>query len=821
MPVLQRLIPDARFAARMLRRQPGLTATALLSLTLGITASTILFTFVKAVFMPVLPVKDPSGLVVIYSTTQGRTGTLIEYQTTSFLNARDYQSRNTVFSGLAVIIDSVCMLERGDRSSGVVLNLITADYFEVLGIRLERGRAILSQDNDPNSSPVVVVSHALWASQLGGDERVLGRSILLNGHAYTIVGVMPAGFANVGALPAADVWIPAVWHDLVLTGSIHDWYNLRAARVASMVARLKPHVSPREADASMRTIGAQLQKEYPNDNAGRNVMVVPLAHTVVPPSQRAMYIRASLVISAIVAIVLLIACSNVAHLLLARALHRHGEFNLRVALGATRRDVAGQLLIEGVLLAAVACVLGLLSAYWAKYAVTMLVPTSLRGNLDFALDTRVILFAVGISAVTTVTFALGPAWRASRSLGMGYSRAIETHVSGSSGRVHRLLVIGQIGLAVVVLVTAGLFIRSLQAAQRSNLGFDLDRQVVLSVDFVSLHYRSPRVRTFYDTVTQRLSTLPAVAGVALSDTAPLSGSYRRTVFPADVDTSDPSNGRLTGVISVSPRFIDTIGMRLLRGRDFDNRDDADRPLVALVNEAAARTLWPAGGDPIGKRLRFLLQDWDISVVGLVNTVTYASVNEAPQPIIYVPMKQHLSDRGTVYVRTTGDPGAVAQSVRAEVASLEPALASTRIRTGRQELDQLLIERRLGAQLLGAFGLVALLLAVLGTYGVVSYTVGQTRREIGIRVALGSTRVDVFRRALAHNVAYVMAGVVLGIVLETLVIRSTAHLLYGIDAFDPVSFSAAAALLLATAFIACAVPVWRATSVDPMIVLRSE
>jgi predicted permease len=816
-----RLISDARFAVRMLRLQPGFTVAALLSLTLGIAASAIIFTFVKAVIMPALPLKNPSELVLVYSTTSARAGAFTEYQSTSYLNAKDYQSRNAVFTGLAVIVDSVCTLERNDRSSQVTLNLTTAEYFEVLGLQPERGRAISRQDDAANSPPVAVVSHALWMSELGGTDRIVGAPIRLNGHQYTVVGVMPPQLAHLGGLPAADVWIPAVWHDQLLTGNIHDWYNLRAARVASMVARLKPGVPFGEAEAAMRAIGAQLQREYPKENAGRNVMLVPLTHTVVPPARRAMYVRAGLITSVMVGIVLLIACSNVAHLLLARASRRHREFSIRVALGASRRDIVQQLLVEGMLLATVACTCGLLTAYWGRDVVTPLVPANLRADLDFSFDGRVILFTVAVSVLATVIFALGPAWRASRRIGTVRPGAIETHASASRRGVHRMLVAAQTGLAVVALVTAGLFVRSLRAAERTDLGFDLDRQVVASIDLASLRYPPPRVRAFYDALTERLAGAPGIASVAISDTPPLSGSYRRTVFPAEVDASDPSNGRLNGIIAVSPRFFETAGMRMLVGRDFDDRDDVDRPMVAIVNEAAAKILWPAADDPMGKRLRFLLQDWDVSVVAVVSNVTYARVNEGPQPIVYVPLKQHPAAQATVYVRSTGDPQAAAKTMRETIASLDPALASTRIRTGREVLDELLTERRLAAQLFAAFGIVSLVLSILGTYSVVSYTVGETKREIGIRVALGSTRAEIVLRALVLNLGGVTAGIVLGLLLEAIVTRFTASMLYGVGVFDPLSFSGAAAVLLFTAFVACAVPAWRATNVDPTIVLRTE
>jgi predicted permease len=814
------LVHDARFAARMLRRQPVLTVPAVLSLTLGIAAGTIIFTFVKAVFLPALPVQDPSQLVLVYSTTRNRAGELTEYQSTSYLNAKDYQRRNTVFTGLAVIVDSACTLELGDRSSRVVLNLTTADYFDVLGVAPERGRALSNEDDDRNSPAVVVVSHALWMSQLGGRDDVVGTSLRLNRRDFTIVGVMPPEFVNVGELPAADVWIPDQWHDALLTGSIREWYSLRAARVASMVARLKTGVSVQQAEAAMTAIGTQLERDYPNENAGRSVMLVPLAHTVVPPSQRATYVRSGAIASAIVGVVLLIACSNVAHLLLARASLRQMEFSIRAALGASRRDIVRQLLIEGLLLAAVACASALLTAYSMKAAAVALVRGALRANLDFTFDGRVVLFTIGLSVLTAVVFALAPAWRAARRLGAANARAGDGRVIGSRSSVHHVLIAGQIGLAMVALATAALFIRSLRAAERTDLGFDLDRLVVASLDVGSLRYAPAQVRTFFDAVTDRLRALPVATSVALSDTPPLSGSYRRTVFPGDVDTGDPSNGRLTGIVAVTPRFFETVAMRLLRGRDFDDRDEADRPLVAIVNEAAARTLF-GEAEPIGTRLRFLLQDWDVRVVGVVNTVVYASVNEAPQPIIYVPWRQHPAGQATLYVKTMGDPDATARAIRTAVTALEPRFGSTRLRTGRQLLDQFLTTRRLGAQLLGAFGGVALVLAVLGAYGVVAYTVGQTTREIAIRVALGSTRREMFGRALCRSLSSVAAGIGAGLLLETAVSRSIGRMLFRVGELDPLSFAGAAAVLAAAASIACAIPVWRATAVDPMTVLRSE
>jgi putative ABC transport system permease protein len=329
-----------------------------------------------------------------------------------------------------------------------------------------------------------------------------------------------------------------------------------------------------------------------------------------------------------------------------------------------------------------------------------------------------------------------------------------------------------------------------------------------------------RVRGFYESVVPLLRALPGVEDVAVADTPPLSGSYRRTAFPAETDISDPSNGRLVGIIGVTPRFFDTVGMQMPRGRDFDDRDDVDRPMVAVVNETAVKRLW-SGADPIGRRVRFLLQDWDVSVVGVVNDVTYARVNELPQPIIYVPLKQHLSAQATVYVSVTGDADAAANAVRASVTSLEPALSAIRIRTGEQVLDQMLTERRLGAQLLGTFGIVALVLAVLGTYGVVSYTVMETRREIGIRVALGASRGEIVLSSLARNLGAVAAGLALGLFLEALGTKLVAGMLFGVGRLDPISFGAATALLLATAVVACALPVWRATGADVTIVLRSE
>jgi putative ABC transport system permease protein len=816
---VEEAVRNTVFAARQLARNPAFVCVSVLSLALGIAASTVVFAFVSSLMMPTIPVQDSDRLVAIYSKTKNHTGQVTEFQPTSYPNAQDYKTLNRVFAHLTVIVDTTAPVEIGSASSQISVNLVDAEFFSVLGVQPELGRVLSADDDAAGAAPVIVISHHAWIEELGGDSAVLGRAVRLNHQLYEIVGVMPDGFRNLGAVPDADVWVPAGWHQQILVGNIREWFDLRVARVATMVARLRPGTSIEQARADLNVIGSQLEQHYPKDNAGRGVMVAPLKDTVVPPAQRNAYLRAGAALSILVAIILLIACANVSNLLLARALRRRREFAIRLSLGASRAQLVRQLLAESLLLSALSGGVGLLGAYWIRSAIMMRLPSQLLAQLSVTLDSRVIWFAIGVSMLSTFIFGLVPALQGSREIGQRPEQ-IDSHQMRSRTPLMRVLVVAQISLSLVGVALSLLFVRSLYNAQKADLGFDLSDEVVASVDFGTLAFTTERIQGFYARAIDQLSNLETVFAVGVSDTPLLVGSYRRTVFPADVDVTDPSNGRLSGIISVSPGFFRAVRTRFIRGRDFDDHDDLDRPMVAVINETAARMLWPRQ-DVLGKRLRFLLLDWDVIVVGVVGTVTYQSLGEVPQPIVYLPLKQHPARQGAFYVRTNAKSGAALKDVQAILAGIEPALPPIKIRTGHEVLDQWLMPRRIGAQLLVALGAVGLLLAVLGTYGVMSYATGQRRREIAIRLALGASRFRALRHVLLQGLVTILIGVALGSLLAFVSARAVLGLLYGVSASDNTSLALSSGALALAGFVACGIPALKAVKVDPTAILRSE
>ena len=703
------------------------------------------------------------------------------------------------------------------------MHLVTGDYFDVLGVQPAQGRGFLADDDGtPGARPVIVLSHALWVERFGANPAIIGTSIRLNQHAYTVIGVAPAILRGIGALGSPDLWVPMAMHDALLTGTDKDWFNLRAARVASMVARLKPGVTPSIAQASLRALGVQLEQEFPNDNAGRNVTVVPLDKTVVPPGQRPAYLLGGVLLFVVVGLVLLIACSNVASLLLVRAVQRRREIAIRFSLGASRARLVRQLLTESLLLAMVACVCGLIGVYWGREWLMTAVPADLRHDMTFTLDARLWLYMAGLAVLVTLLSGLTPALQASNRLTGG---TMPDGAEAPSGRVRWLrvrggLVVAQVALSLCALVTATLFIRSLEQAQKVDVGFDIRRLLVASVDLGAHQYTQVRGEAFSRELVDRLRGLSMIAEASVADTPPASGSFRRTTFTEDVDRSDPSNGRLNGVVSVTTGFFSTAGISLLGGRDFNEHDDARSEMVAVVNGAAAETMWP-GQDPIGKRLHFLLQTWEVTIVGIVNTVTDQNLGEPPHPIIYFPLSQHYSPRITVYVKTKGHPTRSVTDLRTVIRSLDSRVQPLRVRAGDQILDHLLVPRRLGAQLLSAFGALALLLVTLGTYGVMSYAVSQRRREIAIRMALGARPSNVLKMVLGDGVLLAVGGVIVGLVAAFGFTRLFASLLYGIAPTDPMSFALGSVWVAALMMLASYVPARKAIRVDPSVTLRDD
>jgi predicted permease len=814
---------DIRYAFRTLAKKPGFTTIAILSLTLGIGANTTIFTLVKAIFLQGIPVKDPSRVVAIYSTQQSRGSAPQEFLPITVPNGKDYRDKNDVFSAVSIVVFNGSQLTRNGKDTPVFVELVNHEHFSLLGVPITRGRDFSPEDDKSDGrNPVAIISYARWNSDFGSDPNIVGQNVQIAGQDYAVIGIAPAEFHDVGALGSPDFWIPTTMHDQILAGIVKDWYNQRTARIAFGVGKLKPNVTLAQAQVSMHALGTQLEREYPTENKGRSNDLVPLDQTNIPPQQRSLFVQAGALMMITVGLVLLIACANVANLLLTRATQRRREIAVRLSLGASRGRIIRQLLTESLLIGLAAGGLGILTAYWAKRLVITLLPGGLPGGVDPSIDLRVLLFTMGLAVVAAALFGLVPSLQASKPSQMSALRD-RTDAPGGATRWYGLrgvLVITQVTLSLVALVGAGLFIHSLKNAQQMDPGFDTKHEITVPLNLGQQHYDQARAEQFFKESVDRVRALPMVAGAALADSAPFNGSFQRTTFPEGVDTTDLQNGKLTPTISVSPGFFAAAGISLLSGREFNDHDDAQAHMVAVVNQALADRTWP-GKDPLGKHLRFALQTWDVEVVGLVKTTKYLTLGEPPQPIVYFPLKQHFVAGVIMYVRAKDDPTAALPTIRATVQGMDPTLPLRNIRTVQTALDLTLGPPKLGAELLGAFGALALLLAAIGTYGVMSYSVSQRTQEIGIRMAMGAQKGDVLQLILRNGAAMIFAGITAGLVLSTALTRSMNSLLFGIGFFDAPSFFGTAAILLFVAMFACWLPARRAMRVDPIIALRYE
>ena len=815
------LIQDLRYGLRMLRKSPGFTAVAVLSLMLGIGANTTIFTLAKAIFLQSIPVKDPARVVVLYSNQLSVKGPPQEYLPTPYPNAVDYRDNIKSFSGTSIVVFFGFNLTNSGKHVQVPAQLVSANFFDVLGVQPMLGRGF-SPDDENSRRPVAVISYALWQTQLGGDPGILTKSIQLDQMEYSVVGVAPQNFRQVGNLGSPNVWVPVSLADEVFTAQTKDLFHDRSFRMVGMLARLKPGVTPEQAQTEVHDFGLQLQNQYPKVNRGRNEMVVPMTETNVPPQLHSVFVLAGALMMGIVGLVLLIACGNVANLLLARATQRQREIAARMALGASRSRLIRQLLTESFVIALLGGGLGIFCAYWAKSALVSFLPLGLARRFDFSLDGRVFLYTLGIAVVATLFFGLAPALQASRKDNIATLKD-RTNAPTGSARWYGLrgvLVMIQVALSLIALVGGGLFVHSLRNAEQINPGFEVKHDITVLLDPTAAHYAQPQAEALYRDVVQRLDAVPMIAAASVSDAPALGGSFQWTTFTDGVDLTDPRNGQLTPVIATAPDYFSTRSMTLLEGRDFTDADDDTGAKVAIVNRAAADTFWP-GQDPLGKHLHFITTTWTVTVVGEVNTAKYATLGEPPQAVIYWPLKQHFSESVFLYVRAKDDPTKVIPTVRSVMHSLAPSVPPLNVETIEQTLDQTLTAPRMGAELLGTFGLLALILAATGTYGVMSYSVNQRTSEIGIRMALGAQPANVLRLILSNGMAMVVAGVVVGLGLSVLLAKSMNSLLYGIGMFDPASFLSTAALLILVALGACWIPARRAMRVDPIVALRYE
>jgi predicted permease len=822
---MEKLWQDIRYGFRMMVKSPGFTAVAVLSLALGIGVNAAIFALVDSFLWRPFPVEEPSRLYVINTTDPKNPGLL----PMSTLNYEDFRDHNQVFTGLAALGFLTADLTAGSETERVVGFMVSGNYFEVLGVRFQHGRGF-RPDETPSlgSHPVVVISHGLWQNRFGGDPSLLGKTITLNRRPYTVVGIAPEDFS--GTLPGFQ---PALWAPLTMRDHLNPsflWFTeSRRGLWLNVIGRLKPEVSPEQALAALQVQAKQLEQQYPEANEGRGVNLTTLAEARANPfgaAQNPIPLIAGLLL-AVVGLVLLIACANVANLLLARAASRQKEISVRLAMGAGRLRLIRQLLTESVVLGLVGGAAGLLVAYWATDLVSAFQPPGAVGfALVAELSPRVLGFTFLVSLLTGLIFGVAPALHSSRSdihenLKEGGRGTTET----TSGRLRSLLVVAEVALAVVALIGAGLFVRSLRSAMSIDPGFQTAKMTTLNLD-VSLQGYEPAVgEEFYRQLQERVGGIAGVEAATLTTRLPLNFGLMRTLWLEDQVPSENERGVLVHVATVDVEYFKTLGIPILKGRDFETSDDANGPPVAIVNPALADRFWP-GQEPLGKRIRFPAgRDGEytplMEVVGLADYAKVNTLGEDPTPLVYFPFRQDYNPGMTLVIKSAADPAAILPSVRREIRAMDPGLPIFNVQPLTQVIAASLWLPRTGAYLLAAFGVLALVLAAIGIYGVISYSVTQRTHEIGIRMALGAERRHVLSLVLGNGMRLVGIGLGLGLAGAFAVSRLVSSLLYGVSAADPLTFSGITIILLGVALLACWVPARRATRVDPMVALRYE
>lgn len=816
------VLQDIRYGARLLLRNPALAVVAAASLALGIGANTTIFTLINAVLLSPMPVKDISRLVSVV-TSEMRNGTLTPLGAMSRLNAQDIRDNHSVFSGMAIAGFAPLALSGTEGEPEQVFGqIVTGNYFDVLGAPLAAGRTFNpDEDKDLGAHPVVVLSYPLWQRRFGGSTDIIGKTITLNGLGYNVVGVTAEGFRGTAQIGGPALWVPMAMYREALSGVALEFFNSRRGLGSQVHARLKEGVTIEQARANVAALFKGLEERYPTDNRGRSAMVQPLADGTLPPAFRQNLVRAGGLLMAIVALVLLIACGNVANLLLARAAARRQEIAVRLSLGAGRGRLMRQLLTETMLLAALGGVGGIVVAFWSRALLWAYRPPFLQeGVIDLSFNGRVLMFTALVALATGILFGLVPALQSSRH---DLVLELKERTSVPSGSrwygIRNLLVVGQIGLSFVALVSAGLFLRSLGNAQKIDPGFQGSRLLILGMNAGTQGFNEARGRDLYRRAMERLAGVAGVESATLSTGVPMfGGGLGRTVFRDDQDVKDPRNGRMTQVNQVGPAYFETLGIPILRGRAFSATDRPGTAPVAIINEAMAKQYWP-NEDPLGRRLRIFNDKVPREIVGIAKTIKVNFLGEDPTPYLYLPLEQNYASQVTVQVRAAGDPAAFLPTVRRELQQVEPGMPLLNVNTYQNVLQQSLWAPRMGAWLLGIFAFLALLLASIGLYGVMAYSVSQRTRELGIRLALGARQEDVRNMVVAQGLLLALGGVVLGFAAAFGLARLVSNLLFGVNASDPVTFAAIPVVLLFVAVLATYLPAWRASRVDPVEALR--
>jgi predicted permease len=823
---METLIRDIRYGLRMLRKSPVLTLVAALSLALGIGANSAIFTVVNAIFLHPLPVLEPERLVNVFTTDQRNRGGFNDFLPTSYPNYEDYRDHNQVFSALAADQGIPLSLSSGGEPQQVGGQIVTGNYFDILGVHPRLGRGFLpEEDRTPGTHPVAVLSDGLWRQRFGADPQIVGKVLALNGQSYAVIGVMPPGFKGTVVLGGPDVWVPMMMHDQVLAGFFKQNFTERRFLGFNVFGRLKPGVTVQRAQAELRTIASQLEKEYPIPNKDRSVTLIPLLESAINPALRSLFVRAGAMMMAVVGMVLLIACANVANLLLARSSARRREISIRIALGASRKRLVTQLMTESFMLALIGGVLGMVFAVWGRNLLWAHRPPFLNGfnTLDLPLDGRVLGFTLGVSLLTGLVFGVAPALQ---STNPELATELKERAGSATGAQRRfnlrnLLLVAEVVLSLVAVIGAGLFVLSLRNAQRIDTGLDEAHLAVLTFDMGAQGYTEARGRDFYQQVQEKVQALPGVRAATVASGLPfVDGGFGRSVFPEGQEQDPKRRGVLAQIDSIAPGYFQTVGLPLVSGRDFNDSDRETSPKVVIVNQTFAHRFWP-DQNAVGKRFKFFGDKDYTEVVGIARDGKYNTLGEDPLQYAYLPLRQAYSPTLTLFVRSQAAPQSIVATVRAEVQGMDRQMPLTNVLTFQEVVGQALWTARMSTALLGIFAALALLLAMVGIYGVMAYSVSQRTREIGIRMALGARPIDVLALVFRQGMSVVVVGLVVGLVAAFAVMRLVSGLLYGVSATDPTAFLVTAGLLTVAAAAANYIPARRATKVDPMVALRYE
>ncbi len=812
---METLLHDVRYGSRQLIKHPVFTILVVVSLALGIGANTAIFSLVNTVLLRPLPVKEPSQLIEVY----GSLNNGADFSIQSYLNYKDYRDRNDVFSGLFVYRIVVASLSHSGSNERVWGYLASGNYFEVLGVKPILGRSFMpEEDQTPGSHPVVVLSYTCWQKRFAAEPAIVGRTILLNNHTFTVIGVAPKGFIGTEVAYAPEYWAPVMMAKVIEPDS--RYLDQRDSNNLFMIGRMKPSVTPAQVKASLDAITLQLGKEYPAENEGRGITLSPPGLFI--PSIRDASITFAGVLMVIVGLVLLLACVNLANLQLARATSRRKEIAIRLAVGASRGRLVQQLLTEGVLLSLAGGALGLMLAAWINWLVSGIkLPLDVALVFDLPLDWRVMLFALGLSILTGVVFSLLPALQSSKPA-LVPSLKDDAKLGGfRRSRLRNSLVVAQVSLSLVLLVCAGLIVRSLQAAQKMRPGFDTQAAIAISFDVGLQGYEEAKGRAFHHQILERVRAVPGVRAAALTSNLPLSLNYNSSSVYLEGRPAVGS-GRLPTCIpmSVSPGFFETMGIGL-RGRDFAESEDKKEARVAVVNETFAKKFFP-GIDPIGKRFNFSgPKDPLWQIIGVCSDGKYNTLAETPQPAVFRPQFRDYDTVVTLVARTEGDPRSMIAPLRKEFQEMDPTLPLYDIKTLTEHMKIPLFPARMAANVLGSFGVLALVLAAIGIYGVMSYVVAGRTREIGLRMALGAQLRHVRKLILGQGMMLASIGLAVGLAIVFILARFLTSMLYDVSPTDPITFITITFLLATVALVACYIPARRAARVDPMVALREE